>query len=77
MTQQHNMEAVYYQCGICGCLHPWEWNGDCRENANRFTLDQLEDMYGDDYWHLDIRSMEERIIADNEENPYESEALRQ
>ena len=25
-----------YNCGICGACHPWDWDGDCREDANRF-----------------------------------------
>lgn len=28
--------AVLYACGICECYHPWEFNGDCRDNANRY-----------------------------------------
>lgn len=34
---------MYYECGICGYLHPVDWDGDCRENKNRFTTSQLED----------------------------------
>jgi hypothetical protein len=26
-----------YECGICNELHPWNWDGDCREDANRFS----------------------------------------
>ncbi len=30
----------YYECGICGGIHPWEFDGDCRDA--RITLDDLE-----------------------------------
>ena len=26
----------YYECGICDAMHRWEWDGDCRENNERF-----------------------------------------
>ena len=34
----------FYECGCCGHLHPVEWNGDCRDDANRYTWDQIEGM---------------------------------
>lgn len=30
-----------YECGICGAFHYVEWNGDCRDDENRFN--SLED----------------------------------
>jgi hypothetical protein len=29
-------KEIIYQCEICECYHPWDWNGDCRDNANRY-----------------------------------------
>lgn len=26
-----------YECGICDHVHPWEFDGDCREDANRYA----------------------------------------
>ena len=26
-----------YECGICGSYHAASWEGDCRENENRFA----------------------------------------
>lgn len=45
-------KPTFYDCGICGHWHPVDWNGDCRDDANRFTTSQLEDTYGnqDDGW---------------------------
>lgn len=48
---------IFYECGICDCYHRWTWNGDCREDGERFTLDQIPES-------AEIRSMEERITAD-------------
>lgn len=53
---------VYYECEICGHCHPWSWNGDCRDDANRFTGDQLDEKHGQDGYEL--RSMDERVAAD-------------
>ena len=33
---------VFYECGICGHMHPTAWDGDCRDDANRFTNDELD-----------------------------------
>ena len=41
---------IYYRCGICECLHPAGWNGDCREDANRFAPDQLDAKHGPNGW---------------------------
>lgn len=29
----------FYECGICDHLHPTNWSGDCRDDANRFLPD--------------------------------------
>ena len=47
----------FYECGICGAVHLWDWNGDCRENGARF---QLEDVKRED----ELFSWEERCAAD-------------
>lgn len=31
----------FYECGICDHIHPWDWDGDCREDKNRLTLDDI------------------------------------
>ncbi len=59
------MQHILYECGICDCFHPWNWNGDCRDNENsygspedyaeRFSLDELT---------IEVRSMDERVDAD-------------
>lgn len=32
---------VYVECGCCGRYHPQEWYGDCRDDAHRFSLDEI------------------------------------
>ena len=31
----------FYECGICDWLHRQDWNGDCREDAARFSPEQI------------------------------------
>ena len=59
------MEKIIYECGICDCYHPWDWEGDCRDDANRFLPEEYAEQIGVDEADLDIRTMEERIAADN------------
>lgn len=40
----------FYDCGICGHYHPAEWDGDCRDDKNRFTGFELDEKYGTDGW---------------------------
>ena len=57
---------VLYECGICSCLHPWEWDGDCREDANRYCdeSDYAERNGIEDVWSIEVREMAERLEAD-------------
>ena len=34
-------EIVFEECGICGHLHKSTWWGDCREDEERFTFEEL------------------------------------
>lgn len=43
-------KPTFYRCGICECLHPIHWSGDCREDAARFAPDQLDEAYGHLGW---------------------------
>ena len=44
----------FYECGICGHLHPTGYTGDCRNDAFRFSTSELEDELGqqDVKWFL-------------------------
>jgi hypothetical protein len=42
----------YYECGICGQIHPWGFDGDCRDDVNRFNLEDLETRHGVDGFEL-------------------------
>ena len=41
---------AYYDCGICGSLHPATWDGDCRDDASRFACDELDTKHGPFGW---------------------------
>lgn len=51
---QHRLKCspvpTYYECGICGHMHPRSWNGDCRDDANRFTCEALDAKHGENNW---------------------------
>jgi hypothetical protein len=35
----------FYECGICSYYHSALWDGDCREDAARFTVEQLDEKF--------------------------------
>jgi len=43
-------KPTYYECGICGQYHSVLWDGDCREDAARFTPEDLDAKHGADGW---------------------------
>lgn len=72
-----NEKHYLYDCGICGGLHPWEWDGDCRDDANRYsdTLDYAERNGVSDYDVVEV-SWEDRQNADYETDPEYLDALQ-
>ena len=40
----------FYPCGGCGSYHPAGFDGDCRDNANRFAGGELDERFGPDNW---------------------------
>lgn len=36
------MALQFYECGCCGHYHLSAWHGDCRDDNNRFTYEQME-----------------------------------
>ena len=59
-------QHILFECGICGCYHPWEWNGDCRDDDYRTFPDKYAEALGiDEYGDIEIRTWEERVEADN------------
>jgi hypothetical protein len=40
----------FYECGICDCWHSLLWDGDCRDDANRFACDELDEALGAFNW---------------------------
>lgn len=44
------LKPDYYLCGGCCHYHPKGWTGDCRDDANRFTQDDLDEKHGAREW---------------------------
>lgn len=57
---------IIYKCGCCDSFHPWEWDGDCRDDAHRIELspEEYAETLGINPSGIEIRSMEERLDAD-------------
>lgn len=58
------MTHVLYECGICESLHPWDWDGDCRDDANRYAdAEDYAGRSGVSAFDVEVRSMEDRLAA--------------
>lgn len=55
MENESKRTPAFYECGICGGVHRWEWDGDCREP------DYHRDAIGPDE---EVATMDERVEAD-------------
>lgn len=54
-----------YECGCCDSLHPWNWNGDCREDAHRYADEQdYAERNRVSVWDVEVLSMSDRVEAD-------------
>ena len=42
----------YEECGCCGMIHRAGYDGDCRNDEERFSLEQLDDRHGPLGWVL-------------------------
>jgi hypothetical protein len=43
----------FFECGGCGHWHPFGWTGDCRDDAHRFSSNDLDALFPDsnnDHW---------------------------
>ena len=59
------MTVVLYECGICDCCHPWDWDGYCREDANRYAdAEDYVERNNLNVMEVEVRSMDDRIAAD-------------
>lgn len=47
----------FVECGCCGCYHLHDYWGDCRDDKNRFSLDDIPD--NDDIIFLQDEDMED------------------
>lgn len=59
----------FYECGICECLHPCGFTDDCRDEANRFVIDQLDEKYGALNWTAVPMDDADKFPADDADVP--------
>jgi hypothetical protein len=53
-TKVYSQSATYYECGCCEMFHAAEWNGDCRQDNARLTLDELDAKHPDGYMVINL-----------------------
>jgi hypothetical protein len=55
---------TFVECGCCGCWHDRDLPGrfDCRDDAHRFTTDELDARYGAASW--DEVTLNEQLAAE-------------
>jgi hypothetical protein len=59
------MEHALYECEICGSWHPWKWDGDCRDDANRYgDPEEYAARNGVAVHEIELFSMNDRVEAD-------------
>lgn len=57
-----------YECGICDHVHPWEFDGDCREDANRYAgYEDYAERHNMSSRAVMVLTWEDRQEADNGE----------
>jgi hypothetical protein len=64
------LKPVLYECGICDAMHSWAFDGDCRDDDNRYfdpedyaVRNNLLASTSLDYG-IEVRSWEDRCYAD-------------
>lgn len=68
----------FYECGICGDYHPWKWNGDCRDDDNRYTYAELNMLDLDPTTDgVEILTMTDRLVADGFYTEEEGERIKE
>jgi hypothetical protein len=64
-TENKEKDFRLYECGICCCFHPWNWDGDCRDDANQYADPSIyAKQLGINESQIEILTMQERIDAD-------------
>ena len=50
---------AFYECGICGAMHALHWDGDCRQDDARLSVEDIEARHGDDWIEVSMPGGEE------------------
>jgi|HubBroStandDraft_4_1064222.scaffolds.fasta_scaffold00027_47 hypothetical protein len=40
----------FFECGCCGHMHSPDFWGDCRQDSERFTCMELDEVFGENAW---------------------------
>jgi hypothetical protein len=60
-----NTTHTLYECGICDCYHPWSFDGDCRDDSNRYgSPEEYAEKMKVSPYEVEVRTMTERLAAD-------------
>ena len=59
MKGENLKDNLFFECGCCGQFHPIDFEGDCRDDNNRFTIDELFD-----YGEYEIYNLEAQMEMD-------------
>jgi hypothetical protein len=72
-----NTRRAVYDCEICGHFHPWNWNGDCRDNENRFSdPGEYAARLGVPVKSIKVLTMNQRVDADRGGNKPTTEQIQ-
>ena len=59
--EKRRMRNAVYECDICCCYHPWVFDGDCRDDDNRYiSVEEFADSTGINTCDVVVYSMEDR-----------------
>jgi hypothetical protein len=48
--RQPQRQAKFFDCGVCGAYHRHDFYGDCRDDTERLSPGNLDEIYGPDRW---------------------------
>ena len=60
------MAIKFYECGCCGCYHKEGFYGDCRNDNERYSADDIEFFSATD--DFEVVSLEEQLEGENEKD---------
>lgn len=59
------MKYLFVECGCCGGYHTPDFTGDCRDDAHRYTPEQMEAWHGPEVWNA-VLDLDEQMRMEEE-----------